>query len=415
MHYVMHVSNRKHQRNGACNMASVHRQPKRPYWYGAYTTSDGQRHFKSTKTKDKQQALEVVRAWEQAVRQAKARLLTAENARDVIAKGVEDAFMAANAGAMPRTTIGSWVDDWLAAVELERGDAARERYRIVADRFKKHLGAKCQRDLAVLAVDDVERFRDSEAKTRSKSTANLSLKIVRACLSAACRKQLITTNVARLVPILTRHTRDDNGARRAFTETEIARILKVAKGTEFYGLILMGLNTAQRLGDLAALRWSDVDLTKRLVRFTQKKTGNTVEIPLADVTVDYLLTLPSTDNPKAHVFPKSAETASERTGPLSRQFYEKVLVKAKLAEERKHVKKAKGRTGTRQVSELSFHSLRHSVVTLAKATGATDAQARGLAGHESAAVNAHYTKMTADQLRPVVGGVMDELKKGGAL
>jgi integrase len=127
------------------------------------------------------------------------------------------------------------------------------------------------------------------------------------------------------------------------------------------------------------------------------------------------LTLPSTDNPKAHVFPKSAETASERTGPLSRQFYEKVLVKAKLAEERKHVKKAKGRTGTRQVSELSFHSLRHSVVTLAKATGATDAQARGLAGHESAAVNAHYTKMTADQLRPVVGGVMDELKKGGAL
>jgi integrase len=52
-----------------------------------------------------------------------------------------------------------------------------------------------------------------------------------------------------------------------------------------------------------------------------------------------------------------------------------------------HAGTGKGRTTKREVSELSFHSLRHSAVTFLKASGASDVLAREIVGHDSAAVS----------------------------
>jgi integrase len=43
-----------------------------------------------------------------------------------------------------------------------------------------------------------------------------------------------------------------------------------------------------------------------------------------------------------------------------------------------------------EVSEISFHSLRHSAVTLLKAAGVSDFIAREIVGHDSAAVSRQY-------------------------
>jgi integrase len=53
---------------------------------------------------------------------------------------------------------------------------------------------------------------------------------------------------------------------------------------------------------------------------------------------------------------------------------------------------------SREVSEISFYSLRHSAVTLLKAAGVSDFFAREIAGHESAAVSRQYSHLsTADK------------------
>jgi integrase len=52
-----------------------------------------------------------------------------------------------------------------------------------------------------------------------------------------------------------------------------------------------------------------------------------------------------------------------------------------------------GRKAKRHASELSFHSLRHSFVTALKATGAAEAVAMDLAGHDSAEISRHYTSL----------------------
>ena len=59
----------------------------------------------------------------------------------------------------------------------------------------------------------------------------------------------------------------------------------------------------------------------------------------------------------------------------------------------------KGRSQARETSEISFHSLRHSAVTMLKASGVSDVLAREIVGHESAAVSRHYTHLTTADLR----------------
>jgi integrase len=163
-------------------------------------------------------------------------------------------------------------------------------------------------------------------------------------------------------------------ARRGFTLPEIKRILKACgDDAEWRGLVLFGLYLGQRLGDLAKLTWRAVDLDSGEVAFTARKTGRRIVLPLVQPLVDYLSALPASDNPNAYIFPRAA--SAKRTGALSNQFRE-ILVAAGLVEPRNHESKGKGRSHAREPSELSFHSLRHSAVTMLKAAGVSPTLSR---------------------------------------
>jgi hypothetical protein len=91
-------------------MPSLHKDSrnKSPYWYCAYQTSDGRRHFKSTKSSDKRQARQVCETW------AKASILgtklSSDKARQVIAQGVTDILMASGQ-TLPSNTSESNIHD----------------------------------------------------------------------------------------------------------------------------------------------------------------------------------------------------------------------------------------------------------------------------------------------------------------
>ena len=97
-------------------------------------------------------------------------------------------------------------------------------------------------------------------------------------------------NPAVRVPIL--KTRDKS-ARRAFTLSEIKRILKACgDGAEWRGLVLFGLYLGQRVGDLARLTWRAVNLESGEIAFTTRKTGRRIVLPLVQPLADYLASLP---------------------------------------------------------------------------------------------------------------------------
>ena len=271
------------------------------------------------------------------------------------------------------------------------------------ERFTGFLGeAKAKRDVSTLQASDVARFRDREVKELSRSTANLGVKVLRVCLGEAVRQGLLTANSAVRVTML-KSTKESK--RRAFTFSEIKRVLKACgDDQEWRGLVLFGLYLGQRLGDLAKLTWRAVNFETGEIGFTAHKTGRRIVLPLVQPLVDYLSALPASDNPSAYIFPNSAK--HKRTASLSNQFRE-ILVDAGLAESRNYRTTTKGRASAREASEISFHSLRHSAVTMLKASGLSDVFAREIVGHESAAVSRQYTHLSTDDLRAAMRRLPD--------
>jgi integrase len=415
------------------NMATVHRQPGRPFWFCAFSIFDAEtgttkRLFRSTKTIDKKRALEICRTWNKAaklgrkgelsktavdevveravkdVREASDRNKIGETfARKIVERGVTDIYERANLESLERQKIREWCESWLQTKSVKTEKSTHARYQRIIDRFLEFIGKdKANRDLRALPDDDVERFHTREAKELSRATADLSLKVLRVCFGAAVKKRLLAINPAASV-----ETIGSNGdsKRRAFTLSEIKRILKACgDDVEWRGLVLFGLYLGQRLGDLAKLTWRAVNLETGEIAFTARKTGRRIVLPLVQPLSDYLAGLSAGDNPDAFIFPTAA--SATRTGTLSNRFRD-ILVDAGLVEPRSHEATGKGRSRSREASEISFHSLRHSAVTMLKAAGVSDVLAREIVGHESAAVSRQYTHLTTDDLRSAMQKLPD--------
>jgi integrase len=388
-------------------VASLHKQPGKPNWFCAYTTQDGQRHFKSTGTASKKQAEAICSTW------AKASLhgdkLNADKAREIIAAGVAD-VMAASGGSLPSATVREWCKRWLTIKEVENEATSHTRYKQAIRVFLDFIGSAGDRNLESLTPNTLLEFRDDCSQKVSTGTANTNLRIVRSCLNAAQQQGLLGSNPASRVKFLKER---GQGRRREMTLEEIRRVLKVCGDTPWRGLVLTGLYTGQRLGDCARLTWQQVDLMNKTISFVTRKTGKRLSMRIADPLADYLSGLPGVDDPRAFVFPVFAGMGENVTASLSKAFAEEILIPAglMLPRPKHHASAGRGRRAKRQVNEVTYHSLRHSFVTMLKATGASNAIAQMIVGHDSAAVNAHYTHLSAGDTEDAISKLSDVTKK----
>jgi len=386
-------------------MASIHRQPRRPNWFCAFSIWDegrGQwvRHFKSTGTANKKEALQICHTWARAAQAGRGGQLTPDAAREIIARGVADVFTAANRERLPSRSVRDWCVAWLQAKRLESASTTVSRYEGIVQRFTDYLGKKADRDIASLTAAEVAGFRDSLAKDLSRNSANLAVKTLRVCLGSAFKQGLLTNNPATKVDRLKAR---GESQRRPFTLAEIQRTLKAAAGSEWHGMTLLGIYLGARLTDCAWLTWRSVNLETETISFVAKKTGSRLSIPMASPLVDFFTALPAPEAPDAPIFPKlSTKSASK----LSEGF-RSVLADAGLAEPPNKRSTGKGRHAAREVSELSFHCLRHAFVSILKATGASEAVAMALAGHETKAISQQYTTLDEATLRNAVNKLPD--------
>src|SRR5262245_29318727 len=93
-------------------------------WFCAFSiwnpeTHTSRRVFRSTKTSDRKQALEICRAWHRAALKARNGKLNVDAAREVIAQGVSDVLTAANLESLPSASINLWCERWLEAKSIE--------------------------------------------------------------------------------------------------------------------------------------------------------------------------------------------------------------------------------------------------------------------------------------------------------
>ncbi len=99
------------------------------------------------------------------------------------------------------------------------------------------------------------------------------------------------------------------------------------------------------------------------------------------------------DDPGSPLFPEAHAIASKEGSDsrLSQQF-QAILVAAGMAEGAEQIQETgNGRALRRMISDISFHSLRHTATSLLKNAGVPEAVAMDIIGHESEAISRHYT------------------------
>ena len=352
--------------------------------------ASGRQHRRTTREVDKKRAQAVAEQFERVAK----RKGNPQRVRRILSEFYREHYEQD----LPFATVRAYAANWLAARKVETAPATHRRYGDTISKFLDFLGASTDRALEEITTAQISAFRDARLAESATLTANSDLKIVRSIFRSARRDGFLFQDPAESIKTVKNR---EVFKRRPFSIDELRSIVAVAD-PEWTSMIKFGLYTGQRLGDLASLTWSQIDLERDEIRLTARKTGKSLLIPIAAPLREHLLTLEAGDNPRSPVHPRAFETVTTqngRTGTLSNQFAD-LLVSAGLREAR-HYPRSGGarRSSSKRASiELSFHSLRHTAVSLLKDAGVPDSVVQALVGHESAAMSHRYTHVGKESL-----------------
>jgi len=180
---------------------------------------------------------------------------------------------------------------------------------------------------------------------------------------------------------------DDAHPRREFTLGELVRILKAAEEAhgEWHRLFLVGLYTGLRLGDCCTLEWRDVNLERKIIQVVPRKTrkhahGRPVTIPIHPVLAE-ALAASVRDTP--FVLPTLANWYQNANWRVSSGI--RCILKAANIAMNVRIEGRRYRA-----PEATFHSLRHTFVSLAANAGVPLPVVQSIVGHTSTAMTRHY-------------------------
>ncbi|MFE0876810.1 tyrosine-type recombinase/integrase [Streptomyces smyrnaeus] len=167
--------------------------------------------------------------------------------------------------------LSEWLPYWLENVVRPR------RKLSTYDKYEAHvrlyltprIGTK---RLESLGVADVRRFLTRLERETTAATAKETHRVLRSALSAACREELVTRNVASLVE----PPRVTSRELSPWTLDETLTFLGAARKDPLYAAFVLAVTMGLRRGEIVGLRWSDVDLENRVLyvrQQTQRRRG----------------------------------------------------------------------------------------------------------------------------------------------
>lgn len=157
--------------------------------------------------------------------------------------------------------LSEWLPYWLENIIKPR------RKRTTFAKYEVHvrlylvpvLGSK---RLESLSVADVRRFLVQLEKKTTAATAKESHRVLRTALTAACREELVTRNVATLVEPPSVDTREMS----PWSLDETLDFLGAARKDPLYAAFVLAIALGFRRGEIVGLRWENLDLDKREIR-----------------------------------------------------------------------------------------------------------------------------------------------------
>ncbi|MEV0603607.1 site-specific integrase [Streptomyces sp. NPDC050315] len=266
------------------------------------------------------------------------------------------------------------------------------------------------RRLESLTTANVRRMLSAVTKQTSAATAKEAHRVLRTALTAACREEVISRNVAQLVPAPQVEPRELH----PWSLDETLTFLEAARRDPLYPAFVLAIALGLRRGEILGLHWRDVDFDRRTltVRTTLNRGGR-------DLYLD------STKNRRARVIPVPLMCVAPLRWQRLRQAGQRADVGAKwhdsglvfttrsgLPIEPRNLYRSFLRiTESAGLPQVRLHDTRHGCASLLFAAGIAPRTVMEILGHSQIAVTMNvYTHVNDDHRREAMSH-MDRLLK----
>lgn len=235
--------------------------------------------------------------------------------------------------------------------------------------------------LTELKKEELQSLCDQLEKKLSGTSVHAVFRVFHTCLGVAQEKELIAKNPADALRLPKLGKRSS----KALSVGEQKRLKQVANSTTNGLAVLIALETGMRIGEISGLRWSDIDWERREIhvqRTLQRLTDNNGKSQIVEgvpKTVSSTRVIPLSK--RLYHLLWQQKDASENAYILSNT--EKSVEPRVVRYQFKQMSKAAG------LSEVTFHTLRHTFATRCLEAGVNIATISALLGHRS-------IKMTLD-------------------
>ena len=289
-----------------------------------------------------------------------------------------------------RTTVREFLDEWHEGARHELALTAWTNYgQIIRRNINPYLGSKRLTDLSPL---DIKRWHGKlltdgrqDGQPLAVASVKLAHRILRRALADAVRWNLIVSNPA----AATRVPKGETKELTVWSAEEAKRFLDTIAEERLVGLWTLALHTGLRRGELAGLRWRDVDLDAGTLTVAQQRTT-------ANYTV--VITTPKAKSQRQLLL--APKTVATLRGHLQRQrkermalgpdwtdsgyvFVDEAGVEIHPQRFTKLFDEVLKRTGA---PKIRLHDLRHTMASLALEAGVHPKVVQEQLGHSAIAV-----------------------------
>jgi integrase len=331
------------------------------------------------------------------------------NTRQNAYKKLQDALFEQKQGKLatgPQQTVEQFLEDWLE--KTQKLNVRRSSYCRQQTIIRKHIlpavGHLQLRKLTPLHIRNLYAAKIQEGL--KPSTIRTIHAAFHHALADAVRWKLVSQNVCDQVspPATKKHKA------QALTLAQAIRLLKVSQGDRLEAFVTLALTTGMRHGEMAALRWSDINfddrslkiertvqrLEQRFVEGEPKTRKSAREIMLPQITIDAL---------QRHRIKQQEELA--RAGI---EWREQGLVfcdkRGNFIHSMTTLNRFRRLLDEAGLPRIRIHDLRHTASTLLiLVMGQPDKLVQQLLGHESLEMTFDYTHSDLDMQRAMMDKV----------
>lgn len=203
-------------------------------------------------------------------------------------------------GSAPRLRLSEFLEQYLARTSGRLSRSTTDRLRVAVERLVEIVGDIYLHDIL---PEHVDRYREALlSEGKAPGTVNSYLGAIRAMMHRAK-----DWGYLRDVPFRRGQLAKMPPPRVRYLSPEEVRRLLEAANPRLRAIIQVALNTGMRAGEILRLRWSDVDLARRVLTINSTKTQHRHSVYINDTLLHVLQNLPRSDE---RVFPiKSFRTA----------------------------------------------------------------------------------------------------------